>query len=159
MVILNMFALSFSLLLKLTQTCPFPPSVLTLSWFPKEDDPSLLPRSSESLRMWPGCRGSGWERAQRSCPETLKQGWGLSTNRVDSKAVSQEQVVRLEWGQAEDWGPSWQLRVSQRIRRGSGRGWEGVELLQISRLSFGVYCSDESHNAFCVFNCLISNTC
>lgn len=135
-----MFALSFFLLLKLTQTCPFPPSVLTLSWlayfvfrvndvvFPKGDDRHF---SQEAQSHWEYglVVGAGVGDGDRDpWPETLKQGWGLRTNsRVDSKALSQDQVVRLEWGQAEDWGPELAAprKSAESQERGQG-GWERV---------------------------------
>ena len=55
-----------------------------------------------------------------------------------------------------------QVRGGPREGRREGAVGEGQggwpELLQTSQLSFGIYCNDESQNAVCFFNCVISNT-
>ena len=127
--------------------------------FCKEDDPSLSPK-----KLWVTESVGSWMEKQKCLTWNSEAGLG---NEAHTAGLTARLWIRTRWSGWNEvrggGGLSQQLSVHLRgpgERQGDGRrDWEGVLSYCILPISFGVYCNDESYNAFCFFGCLMSDMC
>ena len=127
--------------------------------FCKEDDPSLSPK-----KLWVTESVGSWMEKQKCLTWNSEAGLG---NEAHTAGLTARLWIRTRWSGWNEvrggggWASSsvyiWGgLERDKGMAGGTGRAsW----VTAYSQLSFGVYCNDESYNAFCFFGCLMSDMC